>query len=253
MSRLMRRTGACLGSIRTIGMASGRSSIVHLKSLTVYGILGSTNVGPVFRLTYHSEGHVTLRSSLLDTTVLNVSGVLYLANSRAGVNSRPRTGPMFSLSSMSLLRAIGLLRSNISLNKGRLINRPPGFSGNTIMSPYDSSISTRLTGVREGMTTNTRCFRARTMFRPRGFVGFVRGTGRFKGPMRINVVVPGSTKVTGFVGGGITNVRIPSRVLRRLGTSGRGAGTNVANIRVTTHVVGRYGPCYRNMRVVTLN
>jgi len=113
----------------------------HMSSIGICSLLTRVGYGTVYQISCRDRNRIAIQGDVLGAAAMGVRNVLCLTGDGVGVGDQPGAKAVFDFDSLSLLRAIKMMRDQGCFLSGRKIKQPPklflGAAENPCIPPYE--------------------------------------------------------------------------------------------------------------------
>lgn len=192
----------------------------HMSSLGICSILTRVGIGSVLQISCRDRNRIAIQGDVLGAASMGVRNILCLTGDGVGIGDQPGAKPVFDFDSLSLLRALKIMRDQGAFLSGRKLTTPPtiflGAAANPCTPPLDRRADRLEKKVRAGADfIQTNYIFDIDMFKR--FMQRVRDLGLDEKVFILAGVGPlASARSARWMRSNVPGVHIPDRIIERL-------------------------------------
>lgn len=218
------------GYVDAMNATDGSGANCHMSSVGVCALLTRLGYGMVMQVSCRDRNRIAIQGDLLGAAAMGVSSVLCLTGDGVQVGDEPEAKPVFDFDSISLLRAVRIMRDESHFLTGRPLDMPPrmfiGAAANPFVAPHDYQVQRLEKKIAAGaeFIQTQYCY---DIPRLKQFMRAVRERGLHRRAyILVGVGVPASAASADWMRQNIPGVHIPDAIIERLATASdpQGAG-----------------------------
>ncbi|MCS3904074.1 5,10-methylenetetrahydrofolate reductase [Methylohalomonas lacus] len=132
------------GCVDAINATDGSGANCHMSSVGVCALLSRQGYSMVMQVTCRDRNRIAIQGDVLGAAAMGVTNILCLTGDGVQAGDEPEAKPVFDLDSVSLLRAVRMMRDDAHFLTRRPLSTPPrvflGASVNPFVPPHDFQI-----------------------------------------------------------------------------------------------------------------
>jgi len=208
------------GYVDAMNATDGSGANCHMSSVGVCALLTRLGYGMVMQVSCRDRNRIAIQGDLLGAAAMGVSSVLCLTGDGVQVGDEPEAKPVFDFDSISLLRAVRIMRDESHFLTGRPLDMPPrmfiGAAANPFVVPHEYQVQRLEKKIAAGaeFVQTQYCY---DIPRIKQFMRSVRGRGLHRQAyILVGVGVPASAASADWMRRHIPGVHIPDAIIHRL-------------------------------------
>ncbi len=217
------------GYVDAMNATDGSGANCHMSSVGVCALLTRMGYGMVMQVSCRDRNRIAIQGDLLGAAAMGVSSILCLTGDGVQVGDEPEAKPVFDFDSISLLRAVRIMRDESHFLTGRPLDMPPkvfiGAAANPFVVPHDYQVLR----LEKKMAAGAEFIQTQYCYdipRLKEFMHSVRELGLHKQAyILVGVGVPASAASAEWMRQHIPGVHIPDAIIDRLARAGNPQAT----------------------------
>lgn len=208
------------GYVDAMNATDGSGANCHMSSVGVCALLTRLGYGMVMQVTCRDRNRIAIQGDVLGAAAMGVTSILCLTGDGVQVGDEPEARSVFDLDSISLLRAVRIMRDQSHFLTGRPLALPPkvflGAAANPFVPPHDYQVRRLEKKIAVGaqFIQTQYCYDVPLL---KQFMTHVRALGLHRDAfILIGVGVPSSAKSADWMRRHIPGVHIPDAIIDRL-------------------------------------
>lgn len=208
------------GYVDAMNATDGSGANCHMSSVGVCALLTRLGYGMVMQVSCRDRNRIAIQGDVLGAAAMGVTSILCLTGDGVQVGDEPEARSVFDLDSISLLRAVRIMRDQSHFLTGRPLVTPPrvflGAAANPFVPPQDYQVQRLEKKIAAGaqFIQTQYCY---DVPRLKQFMTQVRSLGLHRNAyILVGVGVPASAAAADWMRHHIPGVHIPDAIIDRL-------------------------------------
>ena len=139
-----RRAEVFAGCVDAINATDGSGANCHMSSVGVCSLLTRRGYDMIMQVSCRDRNRIAIQGDVLGAAAMGVNNILCLTGDGVQAGDEPEAKPVFDLDSVSLLRAVRMMRDDSRFLTGRPLTTPPrvmlGAAINPFVPPQDFQV-----------------------------------------------------------------------------------------------------------------
>ncbi|MBA2492711.1 MAG: methylenetetrahydrofolate reductase [Gammaproteobacteria bacterium] len=132
------------GFVDAMNATDGAGANCHMSSVGVCALLSRVGYSTVLQVSCRDRNRIAIQGDVLGAAAMGVASILCLTGDGVQAGDEPEAKPVFDFDSVSLLRAVRIMRDESRLLTGRKLATPPrvfiGAAANPFVPPHDYQV-----------------------------------------------------------------------------------------------------------------
>lgn len=131
-----RRAEVFAGCVDAINATDGSGANCHMSSVGVCSLLTRCGYDMIMQMSCRDRNRIAIQGDVLGGAAMGVNNILCLTGDGVQVGDEPAAKPVFDLDSVSLLRAVRMMRDDSRFLTGRPLATPPRVMIGAAINPF---------------------------------------------------------------------------------------------------------------------